>query len=43
MLSPHMLERLHSRLGQPAWFWPAVIGFLLVGLPLIASALEATV
>lgn len=42
-MSPHALEALYHRMGQPAWFWPAVVGFLLVGLPIIACVLEAAV
>lgn len=29
-MSPYLLERLYFRLGQPAWFWPAVMVLLLV-------------
>lgn len=28
-MSPHALEALYVRLGQPAWFWPAVFALLL--------------
>lgn len=34
------LEKLYDRMGQPSWFWPAVIFTLLVALPLLASAIE---
>lgn len=34
------LSIIFDRLGQPAWFWPAVIFTVLVALPLLASAIE---
>lgn len=40
-MNPHALETLYHRLGQPAWFWPLVLGFLFVVLPSLASALQA--
>lgn len=34
------LERLHARLGRPAWFWPTVI-FTVFGIaPLTMELLE---
>lgn len=36
-----ILERLYDHLGQPSWFWPAVIATVFVVLPCVASALEA--
>ena len=24
-MNAHLLEALYQRLGQPAWFWPAVL------------------
>lgn len=41
-MSPHLLEELADRLGQPAWFWPLVLTVLFVVLPLLAGALEAS-
>jgi len=37
-----ILERLYDHLGQPAYFWPAVITAIFVVLPCVASALEKT-
>ena len=34
------LERLYVRLGEPAWYWPAVMFAIFVVLPLLASAVE---
>ena len=34
------LERLHTRLGEPAWFYPSVIFAMLIVAPVLASALE---
>lgn len=34
------LSILFDRLGQPAWFWPAIIFMLLVVMPFLASAIE---
>jgi len=34
------LSMLEARLGYPAWYWPAVLGVLFGGLPLLASYLE---
>lgn len=34
------LSMLHDRLGQPAWFFPAVIFLLLVVAPFLMSAIE---
>ncbi len=34
------LERLYTRLGEPAYFWPAVMFTLFIVLPCAASALE---
>ncbi len=28
-MTPYMLEAWYIRLGQPAWFWPAVMVALL--------------
>ena len=36
----HMLEALYNRMGQPAYFWPAVMFTIFVALPLLASAVE---
>lgn len=36
-----ILERLYDYMGQPSWFWPAVITAIFVALPSIAGALEA--
>jgi hypothetical protein len=30
MTRPFPLERLHQRLGRPAWFWPAVFALLFI-------------
>lgn len=29
-MNPYLLENLYDRLGQPRWFWPAVLALLLV-------------
>ena len=29
-MSPYLLENLYVRLGQPFWFWPAVMVLLLL-------------
>lgn len=34
------LSMLYDRLGQPAWFFPAVIFILLVVAPFLMSAIE---
>ena len=34
------LERLYTRLGEPAWFYPVVIFAMLVVVPVLASAVE---
>lgn len=34
------LSILFDRLGQPTWFWPAVIFILLVVAPFLMSAIE---
>lgn len=34
------LSMLDKRLGNPTWFWPAVIFMLLVVAPFLASAIE---
>jgi len=39
-MNPFALERLHARLGKPAWFWPAVLFTIFVALPCLASALD---
>lgn len=39
-MNPHFLESLYVRMGQPAYFWPAVMFALFVALPLLASAVE---
>lgn len=39
-MSAHMLEDLYIRLGSPAWFWPTVLTFIFVVLPLVGSAWE---
>jgi uncharacterized membrane protein (DUF485 family) len=39
-MSPHALENLHNKLGQPKWFWPLVMFALFVALPLLASYVE---
>lgn len=36
-----ILERLYDHIGQPAYFWPAVITTIFVVLPCLASALES--
>lgn len=35
-----ILEAIYTRLGEPSWYWPAVISVIFIGLPLAASALE---
>lgn len=37
---PWPLERLHTRLGRPAWYWPALIAALFIGAPLLAELIE---
>lgn len=39
-MSPHALENLHKRMGEPKWFWPAVLFVIFVLAPLLASAIE---
>lgn len=34
------LSILDSRLGNPAWFWPAVMFTLFIVLPCLASAVD---
>lgn len=34
------LSMLYDRLGQPSWFYPAVIFMLLVVAPFLMSAIE---
>lgn len=34
------LSMLYDRLGQPSWFFPAVIFVLLVIVPFLMSAIE---
>lgn len=29
-MSPHLLEDLYHQWGQPAWFWPGVMGVMLL-------------
>jgi hypothetical protein len=29
-LSPYLLERLYSRLGEPTWYWPTVLMLIFV-------------
>ena len=41
MTRPFPLERLHQKLGRPAWFWPAVL-FVLFTLIALGSAEGAT-
>lgn len=36
-MSPYLLENLHDRLGQPAWFWPCVLCLLFVLIVLGSS------
>jgi len=39
-VSPHALERLYIRMGEPRAFWPVVMFVIFVALPLLASAIE---
>ena len=39
-MNPNYLESLCAKLGNPSWFWPAVMFVLFVVLPLLASAVE---
>ena len=39
-MTPHLLEHLYIALGQPRWFWPAVMFLIFIVLPLAASAIE---
>lgn len=34
------LSILHTKLGSPKWYWPAVMFVIFVALPLLASAIE---
>lgn len=34
------LSILHRKLGEPKWYWPAVMFTIFVVLPLVASAVE---
>ena len=40
-MSPHLLERLAARLGNPPWFWPAVMA-LLFALIVLGSSVSPT-
>lgn len=35
--SPYALENLYTRLGRPAWYWPAVFALLFALLVLGSS------
>ena len=39
-MNPYYLEALYHRMGQPKYFWPAVMFTIFVALPLLASAVE---
>lgn len=39
-MNPYLLENLYIALGQPRWFWPAVMFVIFIVLPLAASAIE---
>lgn len=39
-MNPYAFERLHTRLGQPRWFWPAVLFTIFIALPCLASAID---
>lgn len=39
-MNPYLFKRLHTRLGSPAWFWPAVLFTIFIALPCLASALD---
>ena len=39
-MSPHALERLYTRLGEPPYFWPAVLAVMFIGVPLLVSAID---
>jgi len=39
-MNAHALESLYHRLGQPSWFWPAVMFVIFIALPCLASAID---
>lgn len=39
-MSPYLLERLYVRLGEPRWFWPAVLTLIFV-LWVLGSSIDA--